>query len=45
VTITAEALLRDLLGYDEARIMALERAAAFGSAPRSDGVGPETAAR
>jgi crotonobetainyl-CoA:carnitine CoA-transferase CaiB-like acyl-CoA transferase len=36
-----EALLRDLLGYDEARIKELERAAAFGGAPRSDGVEPE----
>jgi hypothetical protein len=38
-------LLRDLLGYDEARIDALERAAAFGDAHRPDQIEPEAAAR
>ncbi len=39
-----EDLLRDLLGYDEARLTELDRAAVFGGAPGS-GVEPEAAAR
>jgi crotonobetainyl-CoA:carnitine CoA-transferase CaiB-like acyl-CoA transferase len=40
-----EALLRDLLGYDEARIEALQRAAAFGDAHLPEAIEPEAAAR
>jgi crotonobetainyl-CoA:carnitine CoA-transferase CaiB-like acyl-CoA transferase len=39
------ALLRDLLGYDEGRIEALNRAAAFGDNHRRDRIEPEAAAR
>jgi crotonobetainyl-CoA:carnitine CoA-transferase CaiB-like acyl-CoA transferase len=38
-------LMRELLGYDEARIEALERAAAFGDAHRPDPIEPEAASR
>jgi crotonobetainyl-CoA:carnitine CoA-transferase CaiB-like acyl-CoA transferase len=38
-------LLRDLLGYDEARIEALDRAAVFGDEHRSERIEPEAAAR
>jgi crotonobetainyl-CoA:carnitine CoA-transferase CaiB-like acyl-CoA transferase len=40
-----ETLLRELLGYDEARIEALHRAAAFGDAHLPERVEPEAAAR
>jgi crotonobetainyl-CoA:carnitine CoA-transferase CaiB-like acyl-CoA transferase len=40
-----EVLLRDVLGYDDARIAALKRAAALGGARSPDAVEPEAAAR
>jgi crotonobetainyl-CoA:carnitine CoA-transferase CaiB-like acyl-CoA transferase len=41
----SQALLRDLLGYDEVRLEALEREKVFGDADRTERIEPEAAAR